>query len=85
MSELTWLLSYPIRLLIKVNGTYIGPISNIDSARKSVATFTGKFLYSKRPIFTIATRIPNSFDGRYFGPVAFTSILGKAKAIFTFN
>jgi conjugative transfer signal peptidase TraF len=70
---------------IAVNGRYIGPISMQDHEGKPLPRLRGFLKIQSGLFLPISNRIPNSFDGRYFGPVPLRLILGKAKPVFIFK
>lgn len=62
---------------IEVNGNYIGPIYDVDSQKRPMPVLRGEFQVPEGYFLPIATNVPNSFDGRYFGSVPLTSIKTK--------
>lgn len=67
---------------IFINGKYIGPVSQNDSKGLPLPKLRGEFKIKPDHFLPIATNIPNSFDGRYFGPVPYKLIKGEAIPIF---
>lgn len=70
---------------ILINQQYSGPVYNQDSQGKPLPELRGSFRIQPGYFLPLATAIPNSFDGRYFGPVPLRMILGKAKPILIFK
>lgn len=62
----------------EINQCYIGPISRFDSHRKPLPRLRGIFRVPNGYFLPVSQYIPNSFDGRYFGPVPYGLIQGKA-------
>jgi conjugative transfer signal peptidase TraF len=70
---------------IYINEKYIGPIRKRDSQNRPLPVLRGNFEIEPGNFLPIATNRPNSFDGRYFGPVSQCLIRGKAKPILIFQ
>jgi conjugative transfer signal peptidase TraF len=70
---------------IVINHQYIGPVFDQDSQGKPLPKLRGSFRIKPGYFLPIATAIPNSFDGRYFGPVPLRLIVGKAKPVLIFK
>lgn len=70
---------------IRINQQYFGPVFKQDSQGKPLPELRGSFRIQPGYFLPLATAIPNSFDGRYFGPVPLRMILGKAKPILIFK
>jgi conjugative transfer signal peptidase TraF len=54
---------------IYINQCYIGPIKERDRAGLPLPKLRGQIVIPAKHFLPLAVRIPNSFDGRYFGPV----------------
>lgn len=63
---------------IFINNQYIGKIFEKDHQGKPLPILRGSFKIPDNNWLPIATYIQNSFDGRYFGPIPFNLIRGKA-------
>jgi conjugative transfer signal peptidase TraF len=70
---------------IFINQQYSGPVYHQDSQGKPLPELRGSFRIQPGYFLPLATAIPNSFDGRYFGPVSLRLILGKAKPVLIFK
>jgi type IV secretory pathway protease TraF len=68
-----------------INQEYIGPIFKRDSQGKPLPEIRGSFRIKPGCFLPLATAIPNSFDGRYFGSVPMRLIVGKAKLVLIFK
>jgi conjugative transfer signal peptidase TraF len=68
-----------------INQKYIGPVFDQDSQGNPLPKLRGSFRIKPGYFLPIATMIPNSFDGRYFGPVPLRLIVGKAKPVLIFK
>lgn len=67
-----------------VNDRIVGPVYADDSAGRALPALRGCFIVRPGEFLPVSTRIPNSFDGRYFGPQAVATIIGEARATWTF-
>lgn len=63
---------------LRINGAYRGPVFATDKNGVPAPKFRGKGVIHDGYIFPVATRIPRSFDGRYFGPIPVQMIVKKA-------
>jgi conjugative transfer signal peptidase TraF len=70
---------------ILINQHYFGPVFKQDSQGKPLPELRGSFRIQPGYFLPLATAIPNSFDGRYFGPVPLRLIVGKAKPVLIFK
>ena len=68
-----------------VNETPIVMIEKEDSIGRQMHVREGCFLLQQGQYFLLSTRIKNSFDSRYFGPVGEYNILGVATPLFIFS
>ena len=66
---------------IRVNGDYVGPVFEEDRSGKPLPVLRGSYKVGDGYFLPVATNIPNSFDGRYFGTVPVNSVRGKAVAV----
>ncbi len=69
---------------IKIKDVYIGPVFDTDTEVRPLPRLRGSINIPEKHFLPIATYIRNSFDGRYFGPVPFDLIRGKAVPVITF-
>jgi len=70
---------------LTLNGKQIGPVSAIDSQGRSLPVLRGCRTVRENHILTIATGLKTSFDGRYFGDVPVTLIIGTVRPILTLD
>ena len=68
-----------------VNGKYLGPVSRFDSMGRELPILRGCFTIPAGYFFPAGNYIPNSFDGRYIGPVPLTDIQAEARPKWTFS
>jgi conjugative transfer signal peptidase TraF len=69
---------------LRINDTYIGPVFERDSRGLPLPQLRGCFLIPAGSFFAASHRLPNSFDGRYFGTLPMSVISGEAQPIWTF-
>jgi conjugative transfer signal peptidase TraF len=70
---------------IIINHKYTGPVFTKDSQGKPLPEIRGSFRIPPGSFLPLSTAVPNSFDGRYFGPVPLRLIVGKAKPVLIFK
>lgn len=68
-----------------INDTFIADSKKDDSEGRLIPVFRGCFTVGESKFLPISTRIPNSFDGRYFGAVSEGEIVGSATPIITWD
>ena len=67
-------------LLIRVNGRMVAAAKVADARGRSLPVWNGCLLLHDDDVFLLGDR-SDSFDGRYFGPLKRTQIIGKATRI----
>ena len=70
---------------IMINQQYYGPVFSKDSQGRPLPELRGLFRIQPGYFLPLATAVPDSFDGRYFGPVPLWLIMGEAKPVLLFN
>ncbi len=72
---------------VVVNGVAIAnsKIMTIDSRGRSVPQWRENRLLGPDEFFVLSTRIPNSVDSRYFGPIGRESVVAVRRQIWTFD
>ena len=70
---------------IMINQQYYGPVYSKDSQGRPLPEFRGSFRIRPGYFLPLATAVPNSFDGRYFGPVSLRLIVGEAVPVLLFK
>ena len=68
---------------ISVNGTSVGTARDVDSLNRPMPDWQGCLVLPADRIFLMNLSVPDSFDGRYFGPVERGRIIGRAIPIWT--
>ena len=69
---------------LQVNDHYIGPLFASDSHGLSLPQRPGCFVVPQNAFFAASQRLPNSFDGRYFGALPLAVLTGEARPVWTF-
>lgn len=69
---------------LTINNQTIGPIFKTDSQGLPLPYLKGRFRVPQGYFLPIATRVTNSFDGRYFRAIPTQLIKGKAIPLITF-
>ena len=72
-------------LAITVDGIEMGPTRERDSRGRPLPGWQGCRVVSKDDVFLMNWDEPASLDGRYFGPIAAASIIGRAEPLWTFE
>lgn len=68
---------------VTVNGHRLGDALARDRAGRPLPVWQGCRRIAADEIFLMNPAVPDSFDGRYFGPIATRSIIGKATPLYT--
>lgn len=70
--------------MLSINGIPIGPVFSSDRTGLSLPAVRGCRTVPNGRFLPIATGLENSFDGRYFGDVPESLIIGTARPILTY-
>ncbi len=72
-------------LTVTIDGAKVATALVADSARRPLPTWTGCRRLRPGTLFPLAPAARASFDGRYFGPVATSRIVGRAVPLWTWQ
>jgi conjugative transfer signal peptidase TraF len=70
-------------LTIIVDGIEVGAARESDHLERALPVWQGCRLIADDMIFVMNWQSPNSLDGRYFGPIPITSVVGRATPLWT--
>lgn len=68
-----------------IQGVFVAPVSPVDHLGRPLPRWRGCVTLGAGEVFLLSTWHPRSFDGRYFGPVAVASLLGRATPVWTWG
>lgn len=68
---------------ISINGIRVGEARKRDSSGRALPVWQGCRTIAAGEVFVMNRRAPDSFDGRYFGPIARASLIGRASPVWT--
>ena len=68
---------------ITIDGAPVGKARDRDGLGRPLPRWSGCRVLGASEVFLFNRDAPGSFDGRYFGPVSVTSIIGKATPLWT--
>lgn len=68
---------------ISINGIRAGEAREYDSRGRALPVWQGCRMIAAGEIFVMNPRAPDSLDGRYFGPIARASLIGRASPVWT--
>jgi conjugative transfer signal peptidase TraF len=71
--------------LITVDGAVTALARDWDGKGRALPVWQGCRVLSADEIFVLNSDVPDSFDGRYFGPLLASTIVGRAIALLTFG
>lgn len=69
---------------VTVNGKIVGPVFANDSHGFPLPVVRGCFVLPQGTVFPLSAYSAHSFDGRYFGAIPMTQILGEARPVWVF-
>jgi len=72
-------------LTITVDGIDMGTAQERDHRGRQLPTWTGCRVIEDGEVFLMNPDEPASLDGRYFGPIAVSAIVGRARPAWTFE
>ncbi|WP_337190896.1 S26 family signal peptidase [Qipengyuania algicida] len=70
-------------LAITINGSLAGRARTRDRRGRVLPAWHGCRTVAHREIFLMNLRAPDSFDGRYFGPLPRDRVIGRARPVWT--
>jgi conjugative transfer signal peptidase TraF len=73
------------QLLINVNGIDMGAARERDRRGRPLPVWQGCRLLAEGQVFLMNSDEPASLDGRYFGPIPLSAIVGRADPLWTFG
>jgi len=71
--------------IITVDGTESGTARVYDHRGRSLAEWQGCHIIAAGEIFLMNPEEPASLDGRYFGPIPRSAVIGRAEPLWTFQ
>ena len=74
-----------IGAIVTIDGEEVATARATDHAQRPLPVWTGCRRLRAGTLFLLASSVPASFDGRYFGPVATNSIVGRATPLWTWQ
>lgn len=66
---------------VVVNGQAYGAIAEADGEGRRLPHWRACRALADGELFALADRVPNSFDSRYFGPIAAASVIGVYRPV----
>ena len=72
-------------LVITIDGTAVASALTRDRADRPLPVWQGCRKLTSTEIFLLNRAVPDSFDGRYFGPLTVTSVIGRAVPLWVFK
>jgi conjugative transfer signal peptidase TraF len=72
-------------LTITVNGIDVGAARERDRRGRPLPAWQGCGVIAAWKVFLVNPEEPASLDGRYFGPIPLSSIIGRADLLWTFD
>ena len=68
---------------VTINGRQVAERLSADSRGRALPTWEGCRVLQSGEVFLLMEGVPDSFDSRYFGPVAATAIIGRLVPLWT--
>jgi conjugative transfer signal peptidase TraF len=66
---------------VTVDGAVMGKAHDLDSRGRPLPRWSGCHRLTRGEVFLMNPSVPDSLDGRYFGPIPASSIVGRAIAV----
>jgi conjugative transfer signal peptidase TraF len=70
-------------VIVTIDGAFAGVALTRDSRRRALPAWNGCQTLARGEVFLMNPDVPDSLDGRYFGPLPVTSIRGTATPLWT--
>lgn len=71
--------------IVTIDGIVVAAALMRDRARRPLPKWRGCRAIAANEIFVLNRAIPDSLDGRYFGPLPVSTLIGRAKPLWTFT
>ncbi len=71
--------------IVTIDGQEVATARTADRMGRLLPVWTGCRRLSAGTVFLLAPAVPASFDGRYFGPVATSAVVGRALPLWTWQ
>lgn len=68
---------------ILINGNPVAMRLSADTEGRPLPSWQGCYRLTRNQVFLLMAHVPDSFDGRYFGPVRRAAILGTLRPLWT--
>ena len=68
---------------VLIDGTAVATALETDSRGRPMPVWQGCVVLTEHKLFLLLAETPDSLDGRYFGPIDATSIVARARPIWT--
>jgi conjugative transfer signal peptidase TraF len=68
---------------IAINGLEVATALRADSRGRSLPHWSGCQKLTRNQVFLLIPDVPDSFDGRYFGPIATSAVIGQLVPLWT--
>ena len=68
---------------LTINGRVVAPIAKFDREGRALPQWRECRVLRRDEYFVFSNRIPNSFDSRYYGPVAQSEVIGTFRPLWT--
>ena len=68
---------------VTIDGKLVGVARSFDRRDRPLPAWSGCFRLAPGELFVMNPAAPDSFDGRYFGVLSMTDVIGRATAIWT--
>ena len=68
---------------VTINGIAVATALRVDSQGRSLPHWSGCETLGQWEVFLLIPEVQDSFDGRYFGPIATSAIIGKLVPLWT--
>jgi conjugative transfer signal peptidase TraF len=72
-------------VVVTIDGVAVASALTRDRAGRSLPVWQGCRTLTAREIFLLNPTVPDSLDGRYFGPLPMASVIGRAVPLWTFK
>ena len=67
--------------VVSVNGAVVAERRRFDAARRRLPWWEGCATLGEGALLLLMIDVPDSFDGRYFGPTGAEDVIGRARLI----
>ncbi|QXQ06918.1 S26 family signal peptidase [Sphingosinicellaceae bacterium] len=70
---------------VRIDGVFIASARRVDSLSRALPIWSGCHRVTRNDVFLLNSNVSDSFDGRYFGVLARSTVIGRVVPVWTWK